>query len=120
MLSGDRYQKMFSPPRDFLVLEKLWASGRSWSSFSGCYLDWSPDVCFVFMAVSQKFMVQSVLLCPVLSLNVKNRHDTGNFDREFTKMAVELTPTDKLFIMNLDQNEFQGFSYTNPEFVIEV
>ena len=35
-------------------------------------------------------------------------------------MAVELTPTDKLFIMNLDQNEFQGFSYTNPEFIIEV
>ncbi|KAK9980608.1 hypothetical protein ABG768_000201 [Culter alburnus] len=34
-------------------------------------------------------------------------------------MAVELTPTDKLFIMNLDQNEFQGFSYTNPEFVIQ-
>ncbi|XP_024914236.1 voltage-dependent calcium channel gamma-3 subunit-like [Cynoglossus semilaevis] len=35
-------------------------------------------------------------------------------------MAVELTPTDKLFIMNLDQNEFDGFSYTNPEFVIQV
>lgn len=35
-------------------------------------------------------------------------------------MPVELTPTDKLFIMNLDQNEFQGFSYTNPEFVIQV
>lgn len=50
----------------------------------------------------------------------KNRRDTGNFDKEFTKMAVELTPTDKLFIMNLDQNEFQGFSYTNPEFVIQV
>uniref|UniRef100_A0A8C1VID5 AGC-kinase C-terminal domain-containing protein n=1 Tax=Cyprinus carpio TaxID=7962 RepID=A0A8C1VID5_CYPCA len=50
----------------------------------------------------------------------KNRRDTGNFDKEFTKMVVELTPTDKLFIMNLDQNEFQGFSYTNPEFVIQV
>lgn len=32
-------------------------------------------------------------------------------------MAVELTPTDKLFIMNLDQDEFLGFSYTNPEYV---
>ncbi|XP_012729322.2 protein kinase C beta type isoform X2 [Fundulus heteroclitus] len=50
----------------------------------------------------------------------KSRRDVGNFDKEFTKMAVELTPTDKLFIMNLDQNEFQGFSYTNPEFVIQV
>uniref|UniRef100_A0A3Q4AKW2 AGC-kinase C-terminal domain-containing protein n=1 Tax=Mola mola TaxID=94237 RepID=A0A3Q4AKW2_MOLML len=50
----------------------------------------------------------------------KSRRDVGNFDKEFTKMVVELTPTDKLFIMNLDQNEFQGFSYTNPEFIIQV
>ncbi|ROI62416.1 Protein kinase C beta type [Anabarilius grahami] len=57
---------------------------------------------------------------PPFKPKAKNRHDTGNFDKEFTKMAVELTPTDKLFIMNLDQNEFQGFSYTNPEFVIQV
>lgn len=54
------------------------------------------------------------------SLLQKTRRDVGNFDKEFTKMPVDLTPTDKLFIMNLDQNEFQGFSYTNPEFVIQV
>ncbi|KAL7850007.1 hypothetical protein SRHO_G00193560 [Serrasalmus rhombeus] len=47
----------------------------------------------------------------------KNSRDTCNFDREFTKMPTELTPTDKLFIMNLDQDEFLGFSYTNPEYV---
>uniref|UniRef100_A0A3Q3Q297 Protein kinase C-terminal domain-containing protein n=1 Tax=Monopterus albus TaxID=43700 RepID=A0A3Q3Q297_MONAL len=54
------------------------------------------------------------------SLWQKSRRDVANFDKEFTKMVVELTPTDKLFIMNLDQNEFQGFSYTNPEFIIQV
>eukprot|EP00063_Salmo_salar_P010499 XP_013985334.1 PREDICTED: protein kinase C beta type-like [Salmo salar] len=46
----------------------------------------------------------------------KNSKDTCNFDKEFTKMPVDLTPTDKLFIMNLDQDEFLGFSYTNPEY----
>jgi hypothetical protein len=33
---------------------------------------------------------------------------------------VDLTPTDKVFLMNLDQNEFAGFSYLNPEFVIHI
>jgi hypothetical protein len=28
--------------------------------------------------------------------------------------------TDKLFMMNLDQNEFFGFSFLNPEFVQHV
>lgn len=53
----------------------------------------------------------------VLTTPQRNRRDTCNFDKEFTKMAVDLTPTDKLFIMNLDQDEFLGFSYTNPEYV---
>ncbi|KAF7223500.1 transcript variant X2 [Nothobranchius furzeri] len=57
---------------------------------------------------------------PPFKPKAKSRRDVGNFDKEFTKMPVELTPTDKLFIMNLDQNEFQGFSYTNPEFIIQV
>ncbi|KAF7689802.1 hypothetical protein HF521_013155, partial [Silurus meridionalis] len=79
----------------------------------------------VYLHLSRLFSTCS-LLSPqitISSTNItvhKNRRDTGNFDKEFTKMAVELTPTDKLFIMNLDQNEFQGFSYTNPEFVIQV
>ncbi|VDL88967.1 unnamed protein product [Schistocephalus solidus] len=35
-------------------------------------------------------------------------------------MSTEFTPTDKLFIMNLTQTEFAGFSFVNPEFVVEV
>nr|XP_020453442.1 protein kinase C beta type isoform X2 [Monopterus albus] len=54
---------------------------------------------------------------PPFKPRARSRRDTCNFDKEFTKMPVELTPTDNLVIMNLDQEEFLGFSYTNPEYV---
>jgi len=38
-----------------------------------------------------------------LCLKQKTVKDVSNFDREFTNEAPKLTPTDKLFIMNLDQ-----------------
>jgi len=47
----------------------------------------------------------------------KHRKDVSNFDRQFTSEKTDLTPTDKLFMMNLDQTEFNGFSFLNPEFV---
>lgn len=50
----------------------------------------------------------------------KSRKDVSNFDREFTSEAPKLTPTDKLFIMNLDQTEFAGFSFVNPEFIVSI
>ncbi|XP_055876994.1 calcium-dependent protein kinase C isoform X2 [Biomphalaria glabrata] len=57
---------------------------------------------------------------PPYKPKIKSRKDVSNFDREFTSEAPKLTPTDKLFIMNLDQCEFSGFSYVNPEFVVTV
>jgi len=46
----------------------------------------------------------------------KHRKDIRNFDKQFTTEKAELTTTDKLFMMNLDQTEFNGFSFLNPEF----
>ncbi|NP_001191415.1 calcium-dependent protein kinase C [Aplysia californica] len=57
---------------------------------------------------------------PPYKPRIKSRKDVSNFDREFTSEAPNVTPTDKLFIMNLDQCEFSGFSYVNPEFVVTV
>uniref|UniRef100_K1RBP7 protein kinase C n=1 Tax=Magallana gigas TaxID=29159 RepID=K1RBP7_MAGGI len=60
-----------------------------------------------------------VLLYEMLA-GQKSRKDVSNFDREFTSEAPKLTPTDKLFIMNLDQTEFAGFSFVNPEFIVSI
>ncbi|XP_071745836.1 protein kinase C, brain isozyme isoform X13 [Lepeophtheirus salmonis] len=57
---------------------------------------------------------------PPFKPKIRHRKDVGNFDRQFTSEKTDLTPTDKLFMMNLDQNEFAGFSFLNPEFVQHV
>lgn len=46
--------------------------------------------------------------------------DVSNFDKQFTTSAPDLTPADKIVIMNIDQGEFSDFSYLNPEFVAHV
>ncbi|KAH8308731.1 hypothetical protein KR059_001088 [Drosophila kikkawai] len=54
---------------------------------------------------------------PPIRPKIKHRKDICNFDEVFTKEKTDLTPTDKLFMMNLDQNDFIGFSFMNPEFI---
>lgn len=51
---------------------------------------------------------------------IRHRKDVSNFDKQFTSEKTDLTPTDKLFMMNLDQTEFMGFSFLNPEFIQHV
>ncbi|XP_011300969.1 protein kinase C, brain isozyme [Fopius arisanus] len=54
---------------------------------------------------------------PPFKPKIKHRKDVSNFDKQFTSEKTDLTPTDKLFMMNLDQTEFLGFSYLNPEYI---
>ena len=82
--------------------------------------------------VSRTGLIKHLVFCFVPTLSIvmvsqalifysqRHRKDVSNFDRQFTSEGIELTPTDKLFMMNLDQNEFAGFSFLNPEFVQHV
>ncbi|XP_053964307.1 protein kinase C, eye isozyme-like [Anastrepha ludens] len=54
---------------------------------------------------------------PPIVPKIKHRKDISNFDKAFIGEKTDLTPTDKLFMMNLDQSDFIGFSYMNPEFI---
>ncbi|XP_046459618.1 protein kinase C, brain isozyme-like isoform X2 [Daphnia pulex] len=64
--------------------------------------------------------IESREVQPPFKPKIKHRKDVSNFDKQFTSEKLDLTPTDKLFMMNLDQNEFFGFSFLNPEFVQHV
>ncbi|XP_012163022.1 protein kinase C, brain isozyme isoform X2 [Ceratitis capitata] len=57
---------------------------------------------------------------PPFKPKIKHRKDVSNFDKQFTSEKTDLTPTDKVFMMNLDQTEFVGFSYVNPEYTVPV
>ncbi|XP_036225122.2 protein kinase C, brain isozyme isoform X4 [Bactrocera oleae] len=57
---------------------------------------------------------------PPFKPKIKHRKDVSNFDKQFTSEKTDLTPTDKVFMMNLDQTEFVGFSYVNPDYAVPV
>lgn len=40
--------------------------------------------------------------------------DVQYFDRTFTNERAQLTPIDEAILHSMDQTQFQGFSYTNP------
>lgn len=44
----------------------------------------------------------------------KHPLDTQYFDKTFTRERVRLTPIDKDILQSIDQSQFQGFTYTNP------
>ena len=53
---------------------------------------------------------------PPFKPRVKGGMDASNFDKEFTDEPVGLTPIDREAVEQIDQGEFEGFDFVNPEF----
>ncbi|XP_070557525.1 protein kinase C delta type-like [Ptychodera flava] len=52
---------------------------------------------------------------PPFKPKLKSGKDASNFDPEFTMEKVALTPTDKRLLDSINQIQFKGFSFTNPQ-----
>ncbi len=53
---------------------------------------------------------------PPFKPKFKSKKDACNFDSDFTNEKPALTPSDREAIESIDQSEFQGFSFINPDF----
>jgi len=51
---------------------------------------------------------------PPFKPNVSGPSDTSNFDSSFTMDSATLSPVDSEVLQSMDQEQFHGFSYTNP------
>lgn len=54
---------------------------------------------------------------PPFKPKIKSRTDANNFDSDFTSETPRLTPSDRQAIEAIDQSEFAGFTFINPNFL---
>eukprot|EP00041_Stephanoeca_diplocostata_P022835 m.549367 g.549367 ORF g.549367 m.549367 type:complete len:701 (-) comp22159_c0_seq1:124-2226(-) len=54
---------------------------------------------------------------PPFKPTIKSKTDAANFDSEFTRERPKITPGDKKLVAKINQDEFAGFTFTNPKFV---
>ena len=62
--------------------------------------------------------IESREVQPPFKPKINGNQDTSNFDKEFTGENPRISQTDKLFIMNIYQTQFEGFSFVNTEFIV--
>ncbi|KAK7104052.1 calcium-independent protein kinase C-like isoform X2 [Littorina saxatilis] len=53
---------------------------------------------------------------PPFKPKIKSKVDANNFDRDFTSEEPTLTPVDAAVVKAINQEEFRGFSFINPEY----
>ncbi|KAK3093554.1 hypothetical protein FSP39_017258 [Pinctada imbricata] len=53
---------------------------------------------------------------PPFKPKIKSKTDANNFDKDFTTEEPTLTPVDSSVVRAINQEEFNGFSFINPDF----
>ncbi|XP_074028685.1 protein kinase C delta isoform X4 [Leptinotarsa decemlineata] len=60
------------------------------------------------------YALEARQLEPPFKPNLQHPLDTQYFDKHFTVEKAKLTPIESTILQSMDQTQFQGFSYTNP------
>jgi hypothetical protein len=79
----------------------------SWNEMSDLHLD--PRLWVELVLVGKKKPIFYFVL-------QRSRTDANNFDKDFTSEDPVLTPLDAKHLAEINQDEFCGFSYVNPDF----
>lgn len=53
---------------------------------------------------------------PPFKPKIKSKTDANNFDKDFTTEEPNLTPVDPAVVKAINQEEFRGFSFMNPDY----
>ena len=65
------------------------------------------------------FFTASKLIHWFVSVSLqKGKKSASNFDPEFTKEAVKLSPVENAVVAAIEPEVFDGFSFTNPEYFV--
>eukprot|EP00095_Tigriopus_kingsejongensis_P005455 maker-scaffold224_size251237-snap-gene-1.54 protein:Tk05455 transcript:maker-scaffold224_size251237-snap-gene-1.54-mRNA-1 annotation:"hypothetical protein DAPPUDRAFT_309380" len=58
-------------------------------------------------------------IVPPFKPKLRHSLDVSYFDEAFTQEVANLTPVDEDFLASVNQQQFKGFSYTNPNYTVK-
>ncbi|XP_065910053.1 protein kinase C delta type-like [Dysidea avara] len=108
------YPRWF-PPEAVNFVDKLLQ--REPADRLGCLEDQEPIRKHPLFADMDWDKLLSKEIEPPFKPNVKSPGDSSNFDDDFLMEPVNLSRPDKRLLQSMDQTNFNGFSYTNPEYL---
>lgn len=80
------------------------------------FIQWNFWWVFLWFSKYADWSVKIVMQGNLFLIFQKSRTDANNFDKDFTSEEPTLTPVDPSVVKTINQEEFHGFSFINPDY----